>query len=58
MITETIVTKVTISDCGKALEAIDREVQELNRKKTDIERKVASLLTQGRIIHELVRRLA
>lgn len=58
MITETVVTAVTISDCGKALEAIGREIQELNRKKVDIERKITSLLTQGRLIHELVRRIA
>lgn len=51
-------TSVTISDCGKALEAIEKEIQELSRRKTEIERKIEALLTQGRMIHELVRRIA
>jgi len=50
--------KVTISDCGKALYEIDRELAKLSIQQREIERRKEALLTQGLIINELVRRIA
>ena len=50
--------KVTISDCGKALDEIDREMTKLHLQLKEIERKREALRTQARIIQELVRHLA
>ena len=50
-------TKVTLSDCAKALEEIDREVEKLERDKKEVERKIAALKTQGLIISQLARQL-
>ena len=52
------VSKVTLSDCGKALSEIEAEVQRLQREKLSVERKIAALMTQGRLISELARRVA
>lgn len=52
------VTKVTLSDCGKALNSIEAELQRLDREKTELNRKEAALRTQGLMISELIRRLA
>lgn len=51
------VSKVTLSDCGKALSEIEAEVQRLQREKLSVERKIAALMTQGRLISELARRV-
>ena len=53
----TQVEKVTISDCGKALDEIENQIQQLNREKISIERKIQALKTQGLIITNLVRLL-
>jgi len=50
--------KVTISDCGKALDEIKREIDRLSLQQREIERRKEALLTQGLIINELVRRIA
>jgi len=55
---ETASTKVTLSDCGKALDALHDEIAKLSLDKVALERKISALLTQGRIISELARRLA
>ena len=51
------VTKVTLTDCAKALSGIDAEMQHLEREKTAIERKIEALRTRGLMISELGRRL-
>ena len=51
------VTRVTISDCAKALDGIESELQRLEREKLAIDRKIAALRTQGLLISELGRRL-
>ena len=53
----TQVEKVTISDCGKALDEIENQIQQLNREKISIERKIQALKTQGLIITNLARLL-
>lgn len=50
--------KVTISDCGKALDEIDRELVTLSLQLKEINRKREALRTQALIINELVRRIA
>lgn len=49
------VTQVTVSDCGKALDTIEREIEDLKRRKVAIQRKIDALLTQGLLIRQLVR---
>lgn len=53
----TQVEKVTISDCGKALDEIERQIAQLTFEKLSIERKSQALKTQGLIISNLVRLL-
>ena len=49
------ITQVTLSDCGKALDTIEREIEDLKRRKVAIQRKIDALLTQGLLIKQLVR---
>ena len=49
--------KVTISDCGKALDEIERQIAHLTFEKLSIERKSQALKTQGLIISNLMRLL-
>ena len=53
----TQVEKVTISDCGKALDEIERQIAHLTFEKLSIERKIQALKTQGLIISNLMRLL-
>lgn len=55
---EVQVTKVTISDCGKAVDEIEREIAKLLLDKIEVERKIAALRTQGLMITELTRHIA
>ena len=53
----TTVTEVTLSDCGKALDTIAREMEKLERDATAIRRRIEALRTQGLLIKELARKL-
>jgi prefoldin subunit 5 len=46
---------VTLSDCSRALDAIEHEIEELKRLRTETQRKIDALLTQGRMIKQLSR---
>lgn len=48
---------VTLSDCSKALNAIEEQIEDLKRQKTQIERNINALLTQGLLINQLIRRI-
>ena len=52
------VTTVTLTDCGKAISSIEAEMQRLAREKTELERRLSALRTQGLMIRELARRLS
>ena len=54
---QTQVTKVTISDCAKALDEIEREIEKLQSDKKEVERKITALRTQGLMISQLVKHL-
>ena len=47
--------KVTLSDCSKALNAIEDEIDVLKRQQIETQRKIDALLTQGRMIKQLSR---
>lgn len=48
-------TKVTLSDCARALDGIEQQISALKLEKISVERKIAALMTQGRLI-DLLRR--
>lgn len=50
-----MVEKVTLSDCAKALNAIEDEIDVLKRQQIETQRKIDALLTQGRMIKQLSR---
>lgn len=50
-------TKVTISDCGKALNHIEAEIKNLERERLNVQRSIDALRTQGFMISQLVRYL-
>jgi len=50
--------KVTVSDCGKALDEIAREIDALKLQTKEIDRRIQALRTQALIINALVRRIA
>lgn len=54
---QTQVTKVTISDCAKALDEIEREIEKLQSDKKEVERKITALRTQGLMVSQLVKHL-
>ena len=46
--------KVTISDCARALNAIEGEIEALERTRTETQRRIDALRTQGRVIAQLM----
>ena len=46
--------KVTISDCARALNAIEREIEALERDRLETQRRIDALRTQGRVIAQLM----
>lgn len=50
-------TTVTLSDCGRALESIEREIVDVEQQAVVINRKLAALRTQHLMIHQLARTL-
>ena len=46
--------KVTISDCAKALNAIESEIESLERTRLETQRRIDALRTQGRVIAQLM----
>lgn len=49
--------RVTISDCGEALAAIDLALDERRREKQMTQKKIDALLTQRALIRQLVKLL-
>lgn len=49
--------KVTPRDCAYALDAIEREIDNLKLKRTELDRQIEALRTQGFLINQLVKRL-
>ena len=49
--------KVTISDCARALNAIEREIEALERDRLETQRRIDALRTQGRVIAQLMSRV-
>lgn len=47
--------KVTISDCGKALDELEYQIKLLTLERANIDRKIAALRTQGMLINALVK---
>ena len=47
-------TKVTISDCGNAIEAIENELAKLEFDRRELERKISMLRTHAVMIRQLV----
>ena len=50
-------SQVTISDCGRALEQLDNEMQQLKCQQASTQRKIDALYTQSQLIRQLVRLL-
>ena len=49
------VQRVTLSDCGRALDSIETELCRLEAQKREVERKIAALRTQALMILKVAR---
>ena len=45
--------KVTISDCGKALDEIEQQIEQLKRDRLALDRKIQALMTALRQVMQL-----
>ena len=49
---------VTLSDCGKALDEIERELESLKRQEKETLRRMEALQTQAKMIRMIARQLS